>query len=315
MPIVFIQPNEMPISADGMVEYQQCNTIQPNTVHCSMESTTGECFKNILCVQYSGGMVKDIYTPTLQFAKDKALNSIVMPILVQDGTCSFKNIINAMDCIKTFLVHTDLIVYLQFDKRRLVDNFLDIQKYVNLQLEESNLFSTRQKKIENNYDNIPKEGLPQFEKRHRLLKSMPFTTEMDACTVPFTKSICAFTLETELQNLDESFTQMLFRLIDERGITDSACYKKANVDRKVFSKMRGRVNYKPSKTTAVAFAFALELSLPEAKRLVELAGYSLTRNNKFDIIVRYFLEQKKYDIFEVNQVLFAFDQKILGCVC
>ena len=86
-----------------------------------------------------------------------------------------------------------------------------------------------------------------------------------------------------------------------------------NVDRKVFSRIRNGIEYDPSKTTAVAFALALELPLNQAKRLIELAGYSLTHNNKFDVIIEYFIVNKKYDIFEINEVLFEFDQKLLGC--
>ena len=86
-----------------------------------------------------------------------------------------------------------------------------------------------------------------------------------------------------------------------------------NVDRKVFSKLRNTKEYKPSKTTAVAFALALELPMSEAKKMIESAGYSLTHSNKFDVIIEYFIKNEKYDIFEINEVLFEFDQKLLGC--
>lgn len=119
-------------------------------------------------------------------------------------------------------------------------------------------------------------------------------------------------LDELVNHLDESFSQMLLRLIDERGLKDSVVYKKANVDRRHFSKIRNDVHYTPTKKTVFSFAVALELSLDETKDLMNTAGYSISRSSRFDVIVSFFLENHRYNIFEINEVLFSYGEALLG---
>ena len=119
-------------------------------------------------------------------------------------------------------------------------------------------------------------------------------------------------LHEYMDQMDRGFREMLFDLIDQSGMTDVECYKKANVDKRTFSKIKSNKQYKPSKQTAVAFAISLKLDLQQTQELLETAGFTLSRSQVFDKIIRYFIQNENYDIFQINEALFEFDQVLLG---
>ena len=142
----------------------------------------------------------------------------------------------------------------------------------------------------------------------------PETMSVCACAPAPKKSARNKSLEEYMKAMDKSFAYKLFDYIDSKGMTDVECYKKANIDKKTFSKIKCNPDtYKPSKQTAVAFAIALELTLDETQDLLSSAGLTLSRSFVFDKIIRYFIQKGEYDVFVINEALFEFDQVLLGC--
>ena len=155
-------------------------------------------------------------------------------------------------------------------------------------------------KEENQQEEIPEEFDISTMQKTKIKKGMSSTMTVNR------------KIDDLMNQLEETFSQRLLRMIDERGLKDSQVYTKAYVDRRHFSKIRKDVNYVPNKKTVLAFTIALELSLDEAKDLLGSAGFALSRSSKTDVIIAYFLQNKIYDMFEINDVLDAYGQSVFG---
>lgn len=244
----------------------------------SEEALLASCFKN-----------------SLRLAKEKECESIAFP-LISTGSYGFPKPLAlqiAVREISSFLMENEMQVYLVvFEKQ-------------SFELSEK-LFKSVSSYIDANYvsDKMNLEygtsKLRRFDYEEMLLRESSYEITLK---IP--------NLDGMLNNLDKGFSETLLYLIDRAGKKDSEIYKKANVDRKLFSKIRNNADYRPSKATAIAFAIALELDLDETSDLLSRAGYALSQSSKFDVIVKYFIENKKYDIFELNSVLFEFDQPLI----
>lgn len=145
-------------------------------------------------------------------------------------------------------------------------------------------------------------------------KCLQINEDVKVCEVPdFLKrrrKISEYDLE---QQLDKSFSEELLSIIEKRNLKASDVYRKANIDRKHFSKIKNNPDYKPSKVTAIAFALAFELDLDETDDFIGKAGYKLTHSSRFDIIIEYCIENKIYDVLEVNNILYDFGENLIGC--
>ena len=244
----------------------------------SEEALLASCFKN-----------------SLRLSKEKECESIAFP-LISTGSYGFPKPLAlkiAVREISSFLMENEMQIYLVvFEKQ-------------SFELSEK-LFKSVSSYIDENYVS------EKINAEYKMSNLRSYELLFEASDTPRYGTICSNpNLDGMLENLDKGFSETLLYLIDRTGKKDSEIYKKANVDRKLFSKIRNNADYRPSKATAIAFAIALELSMDETDDLLARAGIALSQSNKFDVIVRYFIENKKYDIFELNSVLFEFDQPLI----
>lgn len=241
-------------------------------------------------------LLRNSYRNSLELADSLGCQSIAFP-LISTGIYGYPKeaaLKAAIGEIESFLMHHEMDVYLVvFDKQSFGISstlFESIEAYID----------------EHQVDALEK----RYPRRKRIIRDEIISQNMER---EFKlESAMDLSLEDVLKNVDESFSERLFRYIDEKGLTDAETYKKANIDRKLFSKIRNSPGYTPMKKTIIAFAVALELDLQETEDLLEKAGYRLSRSHKFDLIIMYFIERENYKVHEINEALFAFDQVLLG---
>ena len=253
------------------------------------------------------------YSNALNLALEHGCETVAFP-LISAGAYGYPKdqaMSVAVDTISKFLFEHDMMVYLVvFGHTEFLTGkklFRDVQEYI----DDVYAAARVKKSVEHSRQMLWREDEDAALQLDRELGSM-FSGGALADSAPSAPSRAMPDWDSMLRQTDEGFSEALLRLIDEKGMTDTQCYKRANVDRKLFSKIRSNPAYKPSKPTVFAFAVALQLSLPETKRLLKKAGFALSHSSKFDIILEYFIKSRCYDIFEINEVLFQFDMPLLG---
>ena len=243
-------------------------------------------------------LLKAAYENSLTLALHHKCESIAFP-LISTGIYGYPKedaLQIAVSTISSFLLHHDIHVYLVvFDKnsfclsQKLVHS---IHEYIGEHyVEEAEKTFQRDRREEYEEIKLFQEAESLQEKMHEIENDL---------------------LINRLNQLDESFSEMLLRLIDEKEMTDVETYKRANMDRRLFSKIRTGVDYSPKKKTVLALAIALQLNLDETMELLTTAGYTLSHSNKFDVIIEFFIQQANFNIHEINEALFTFDQPLLG---
>ena len=264
-------------------------------------------------------LLTSCYRKSLALAKEYGCETVAFP-LISAGAYGYPKdqaLRVAIDAITSFLSRNDMLVYIViFDKEsfRISEKLVaDIRQFIDdryVDEHEDKLEIRRRRAVYSKVIDALDYAVDDFESsstRGDICKKEVMPTTVASASRP------SRPLWDYINEIDESFSEMLLRKIDEKGMKDSECYKKANIDRKLFSKIKNDKLYKPSKPTAIAFAIALELSLAETEELLKKAGFALSHSSKFDIIIEYFIRKGNYDIFDINDALFEFDQPLLGC--
>jgi hypothetical protein len=255
--------------------------------------------------------LRSCYVESLRLAAEHRCRSVALP-LISSGHYGYPKdqvLRFAVQTITEFLFEHEMTVYLcVYDResytfsRALFEDIQDFLKGADERTVTGRLGALA--RLSMGMDSMARGPLP-------CTAQMP-TKQMVPDGAPSKDEAQGVSLRDFLKEMDKSFQQMLFELIDESGMSDVQCYKNANVDKRTFSKIKSNQNYKPSKQTAIAFAISLHLDIEQTQALLSTAGFALSRSRLFDNIIRYFILNGNYNIFEINEALFEFDQMLLG---
>lgn len=253
-------------------------------------------------------LLRSCYINALNLAKEHNIKSIAFP-LISSGIYGYPKdqaLQVAISAIGEFLLHNDMTVYLVVYDR---DAYRLSEK----------LFSSIQSYIDDHYVSGRANLEHLREPQGSAFSDLGYKNAADFAGAPAPMAapapspiFASVSLQNALRHVTDTFSQSVLHWVDRKGFKDVDVYKKANLDRKLFSKLRGNKSYTPSKQTAIALAIALELNLDETNDLLARAGYALSPCSRFDLIVSYFIRKGNYNIFEINQALFAFDEDLLG---
>lgn len=256
--------------------------------------------------------LRSCYDNALRLALESQCASIAFP-LISTGNYGFPKDIAlqiAISAFSSFLLEHEMTIYLVvFDRAsfKLSEKlFQSVASYIDEHYVEKCKISAYPAAPENRRLRIPRRRDWELEERTVAEECAP------CYSMPLATPSKAISLADMLKQADAGFTETLLKLIDDSGKKDSEIYKKALLSKQHFSKIRNNPNYKPTKPTAIALALALELDLDATKDLIGRAGYALTNSSKFDLIIRYFIEQGNYNVVEINLALYEFDQSLLG---
>ena len=268
------------------------------------------------------GLLRNCYDNALKLALEYGCQSIAFPLIATSnyGFPKDKALQIAISAFSTFLLEHEMQIYLVvFDRNAFMLSeklFQSVASYIDQHYvdewekatygPDSNIRRQQiRRQVDRNQYSAP-------SVREEMLPCAPMAAPKAAPREAAKAPRKLLSLKDVLKQEDAGFTETLLKLIDDSGKKDSEIYKKALLSKQHFSKIRNNPHYKPTKATAIALALALELNLEQTRDLIGRAGYALTNSSKFDLIIRYFIEQGKYNLVEINMTLYEFDQPLLG---